>query len=70
MKDLFSLKGKVAIVTGGNGGIGLGIARGFASVGGDIVIAARNAGKSAKAGEGIRKDSIHSNRSKDIENFS
>jgi len=56
MKDLFSLKGKVAIVTGGNGGLGLGIARGLASVGGDIVIAARNAGKSAKAGEGIRKD--------------
>jgi 2-deoxy-D-gluconate 3-dehydrogenase len=56
MKDMFSLKGKVAIVTGGNGGLGLGIARGFASVGGDIVIAARNAAKSAKAGEGIRKD--------------
>ena len=56
MKDMFSLKGKVAIVTGGNGGIGQGIARGFASVGGDIVIAARNKEKSAKAGEGIRKD--------------
>lgn len=56
MKDLFSLKGKVAIVTGGNGGIGLGIARGFASVGADIVLAARNMGKSAKAAEGVRKD--------------
>jgi 2-deoxy-D-gluconate 3-dehydrogenase len=56
MKDMFSLKGKVAMVTGGNGGIGLGIARGLASVGGDIVIAARDRGKSAKAGEAIRKD--------------
>ena len=56
MKDLFSLKGKVAIVTGGNGGIGLGIARGFASVGADIVMAARNMTKSAKAAESIRKD--------------
>jgi len=27
---LFDLKGKAAIVTGGNGGIGLGIARGLA----------------------------------------
>lgn len=56
MKDLFSLKGKVAIVTGGNTGIGLGIARGLAGAGGDIVIAARNEAKSAKAAEEIRKD--------------
>ncbi|UCH23998.1 MAG: SDR family NAD(P)-dependent oxidoreductase, partial [Deltaproteobacteria bacterium] len=42
MENMFSLEGKVAIVTGGNGGIGKGIARGFASMGADIVIAARN----------------------------
>jgi len=53
---LFSLKDKVAIVTGGNGGIGYGIARGLASVGGNIIIAARNSSKTAKAAESIRRD--------------
>lgn len=56
MKDLFSLKGKVAIVTGGNGGIGKGIARGFAQVGGDIVIAARNKKKTAEAAAEIKEE--------------
>jgi 2-deoxy-D-gluconate 3-dehydrogenase len=43
------LKGKVAIVTGGNGGIGLGMARGLASAGARIVVAARNQEKSRAA---------------------
>lgn len=46
---LFDLTGRVAIVTGGNGGIGLGMARGLAQAGAAVVIAARNAAKSAGA---------------------
>ncbi len=46
---MFELDGKVAIVTGGNGGIGLGIARGLAGAGARVVVAARDAAKSAAA---------------------
>src|SRR5436189_4387884 len=42
----FTLGGKVAIVTGGNGGIGLGMARGLAQAGAAIAIVGRNAAKS------------------------
>jgi 2-deoxy-D-gluconate 3-dehydrogenase len=45
----FDLKGRVAVVTGGNGGIGLGMARGMAAAGAAIVVAARNREKSAGA---------------------
>ena len=49
MRNMFDLTHKVAIVTGGNGGIGLGMARGLASHGAAIVVAGRNADKSARA---------------------
>ena len=45
----WDLQGKVAIVTGGNGGIGLGMAEGLSAAGATVVIAARNADKSAAA---------------------
>jgi len=36
--SLFDLTGKTAVVTGGNGGIGSGMARGLAEAGADIII--------------------------------
>jgi len=47
--NLFDLSGKVAIVTGGNGGIGLGIAQGLAEARADIVVLGRNTAKSESA---------------------
>src|SRR4030081_1995213 len=47
--ELFDLGGKVAIVTGGNGGIGLGMARGLAAAGAAVAIVGRNEAKSAAA---------------------
>ncbi|MGH7367958.1 MAG: SDR family NAD(P)-dependent oxidoreductase [Candidatus Rokuibacteriota bacterium] len=43
------LKGRVAVVTGGNGGIGLGMGRGFAAAGAAVVVSGRDAEKSRRA---------------------
>jgi 2-deoxy-D-gluconate 3-dehydrogenase len=45
----FDLTGKVAIVTGGNGGIGLGMARGLARAGARLSLVGRNPEKTAEA---------------------
>jgi 2-deoxy-D-gluconate 3-dehydrogenase len=49
LKRAFDLTGRVAVVTGGNGGIGLGMARGMAAAGAALVVAARNQDKSRQA---------------------
>jgi 2-deoxy-D-gluconate 3-dehydrogenase len=52
--DMFDLTGKVAVVTGGNGGIGLGMARGLARAGANIAVVARNEEKSARAVQSLQ----------------
>jgi 2-dehydro-3-deoxy-D-gluconate 5-dehydrogenase len=49
----FDLQGKAALVTGGNGGIGLGIARGLAQAGARVAIVGRNATKNATARQAL-----------------
>jgi NAD(P)-dependent dehydrogenase (short-subunit alcohol dehydrogenase family) len=51
----FDLTGRVALVTGGNGGIGLGMAKAVAEAGADIAIWGTNAGKNAAAKGEIEK---------------
>jgi len=53
MSSLFDLSGHVALVTGGNGGIGLGMARGLASHGATIVVAGRKTEKSEAAAKDL-----------------
>lgn len=55
MKDVFSVEGKVTIVTGGGTGIGAIIAREFATRGAPVLIASRNAEHLEPVRDGIRK---------------
>ncbi|HSJ77839.1 MAG TPA: SDR family NAD(P)-dependent oxidoreductase, partial [Erythrobacter sp.] len=52
--ELFDLSGRTAIITGGNGGLGLAMARGLAKAGANIAIWARNADKNAAARDELR----------------
>jgi NAD(P)-dependent dehydrogenase (short-subunit alcohol dehydrogenase family) len=53
--NLFDLNGRVAVITGGNGGIGLGMAQGLASQGCAVSLWGRNAEKNAQAARVITK---------------
>jgi 2-deoxy-D-gluconate 3-dehydrogenase len=46
---MFDLGGKVAVVSGGNGGIGLGIAAGLVEAGASVLLAGRNVAKGERA---------------------
>ena len=61
LERMFDLTDRIALVTGGNGGIGLGMARGLGQAGATVIIVGRNAEKSAQAlrelqGLGIRAE--------------
>ncbi len=57
---VFDLTGKVALVTGGNGGIGLGMAKGLAAAGATIMVAGRDGEKNRRAVQALggRADAI------------
>ena len=57
---LFDLSGRVAVVTGGNGGIGLGMAKGLAAAGASVVVAARNAEKGQQAAATLAASGVKS----------
>src|SRR5256885_1864760 len=51
--SMFELKGRVALVTGGNGGIGLGMAQGLAAAGATLALAGRDEKKNAAAAKAL-----------------
>ena len=57
--ELFDLCGKIAIVTGGNQGIGFAIARGLASAGAMVVIANRRVAEGQSAAESLKKEGLN-----------
>jgi NAD(P)-dependent dehydrogenase (short-subunit alcohol dehydrogenase family) len=57
--NMFDLSGKVAIITGGNQGIGLAITRALAQAGASVIIANRRAEEGATAAEALNKEGLN-----------
>jgi NAD(P)-dependent dehydrogenase (short-subunit alcohol dehydrogenase family) len=54
MNNLFSLNGKVALITGGSRGLGLQMVRAFAASGADVIIASRKLDACERAADEVR----------------
>ncbi|MGH3163991.1 MAG: SDR family NAD(P)-dependent oxidoreductase, partial [Streptosporangiaceae bacterium] len=54
LAELFSLDGRVAVITGGSSGIGAGIAAALARAGARVVLVARDAGRLEESAAGLR----------------
>ena len=59
LKRQFGLDGKVALITGGNGGLGLAIAKGLGKAGAKVVIIGRNEEKNSRAHGELLEDAIN-----------
>jgi len=58
MTSAFDLRGKVALISGGNGGIGLGMAHGLAQAGCDLVLWGSNEKKNAAAQQALASHGV------------
>ena len=56
LQKLFRLDGKVALVTGGYGGIGEAVCRGLAAVGAKVTVAGRNGAKAEQLAASLKQD--------------